>query len=105
MQIELPGSPVPDTPLGSDWLLSKLGGQFQLWAIDADVPETLQIGDFKLKSIKLSAAGNATLRDRYLAEAPSAIYLLRPDQHVAARWINFDEAAIRAAVSNAISLQ
>ena len=98
-----PGSPLPDTPLGADWLLSKLGGQFQIVAIDTDAPDQLELAGLTLKTIKLSAAENPALRDRYLAEAASAIYLLRPDQHVAARWIKFDEAAIRNALVHAIS--
>ena len=100
-----PGSPVPDTPLGSDWLLSKLGGQFQILAIDTDAPDQLKLAGLTLKTIKLSCADNSALRDRYLGEAPSAIYLLRPDQHVAARWITFGESAIRSAFAQAISLQ
>jgi 3-(3-hydroxy-phenyl)propionate hydroxylase len=100
-----PGSPVPDAPLGSDWLLSKLGGQFQILAIDAEPPDHLQIVGMTLNALKLSSSGNAALRERYLGEARSAIYLLRPDQHVAARWITFDEAAIRTALASAMSVQ
>ena len=99
-----PGSPAPDAPLGPGWLLSTLGGQFQLLAIDAEAPERLQISGLDVPAIKLSTAGNTALRERYLGDAPSAIYLLRPDQHVAARWITFDEAAIRDAVATALSL-
>jgi 3-(3-hydroxy-phenyl)propionate hydroxylase len=58
-----------------------------------------------LNALKLSSSGNAALRERYLGEARSAIYLLRPDQHVAARWITFDEAAIRTALASAMSVQ
>ena len=100
-----PGSPVPDAPLGPEWLLSRLGGQFQIMAIDAEVPENLEIAGMDIKSIRLSAAGNDALRERFLGDARSAIYLLRPDQHVAARWTVFDEAAIRAAAARAISLK
>ncbi len=100
-----PGSPVPDAPLGSEWLLEKLGNQFQLLAIDAEAPENLVSLDITIKTINLSAIGNSVLRDRFLGEAQSAIYLLRPDQHVAARWIRFDEAAVRAALAQSISLQ
>ena len=100
-----PGSPVPDTPLASDWLLSKLGGQFQILAIDADAADQVRLAGLTLKTIKLSATDNPALRDRYLGDAPSAVYLLRPDQHVVARWIKFNEAAVRGAIVRAISLQ
>ncbi len=100
-----PGSPAPDTPLGEEWLLSKLGGQFHILAFDAEVPDHLQIAGMKINTIKLSSAGNPALRERYLGEAQSAIYFVRPDQHVAARWTSFDEAAIRAALLQAISFE
>jgi 3-(3-hydroxy-phenyl)propionate hydroxylase len=41
-----------------------------------------------------------TLRARYLGAQAQAIYLIRPDQVVAARWISADAAAIRAAVAD-----
>jgi len=34
---------------------------------------------------------------------PGTVYLVRPDQHVAARWRRFDAGKVRAAVSRAIS--
>jgi 3-(3-hydroxy-phenyl)propionate hydroxylase len=100
-----PGSPLPDTPLGADWLLAKLGGQFQLLAIDAEAPDTFQASGISIATFKLSAAENQALRDRYLGNAASAVYLLRPDQHVAARWLSFDAAAIHRAVAYELTLQ
>jgi 3-(3-hydroxy-phenyl)propionate hydroxylase len=38
---------------------------------------------------------------RYLGDAPAAVYLLRPDQHVAARWPSYNEPEIRAALLRA----
>jgi 3-(3-hydroxy-phenyl)propionate hydroxylase len=40
------------------------------------------------------------LAQRYDAQ-PGTVYLIRPDQHVAARWRRFDAAAIRAALRRA----
>ena len=36
---------------------------------------------------------------RYLGDTPCGIYLIRPDQHVAARWARASAADIRSAVS------
>ena len=44
---------------------------------------------------------DGSLAERYLGKARSAAYLIRPDQHVAARWNTFDEAALRAALRKA----
>ena len=41
------------------------------------------------------------LAARYLGDAPAAVYLIRPDQHVAARFPAYDEDAIRAAIRRA----
>jgi len=42
------------------------------------------------------------LRDRYLGAAKGAVYLIRPDQHVAARWATWDETAVTKALGRAI---
>jgi 3-(3-hydroxy-phenyl)propionate hydroxylase len=45
------------------------------------------------------------LRARYLGDAKSAVYLIRPDQHVAARWADFDTASVRAALRTACGME
>ena len=42
------------------------------------------------------------LRERYLGDNDSAVYLIRPDQHVAARRPSFDDSQFRAALRRAI---
>jgi 3-(3-hydroxy-phenyl)propionate hydroxylase len=104
-----PGSPCPDAPLNGGFLLEKLGdktgARFQILAIDADVPEAFDAHGIDCAVLRVSAQGNETLRERYLGDAPGAVYLIRPDQHVAARWPAWDEGAARAAIARACALE
>jgi len=98
-----PGATCPDAPLGTDFLLDRLGGEFQLLAIDAEVPDSVEDGGIAADAVRVSAADDPSgdLAARYLGDARSAVYLIRPDQHVAARWASFDEAAVKAAIRQA----
>lgn len=98
-----PGSPCPDAPVADGYLLSQLGGDFILLTFDADAPDTLTEDGITARRLGLSALNDATgaLAGRYLGQAPSAVYLIRPDQHVAGRWDRYDESAIRAALRKA----
>jgi 3-(3-hydroxy-phenyl)propionate hydroxylase len=73
-------------------------------AIDVAIPRQLEIDGLVVEGLSLSARDDAAaaLRQRYLSSAPGAVYLMRPDQHVAARWLRFDEASVRAALKKAI---
>jgi 3-(3-hydroxy-phenyl)propionate hydroxylase len=97
-----PGSPCPDAPLDQGWLLPRLSDGFTILAIDADAPEVFLAHGLAVPRIALSATSNDALRKRYLGDAASAIYLIRPDQHVAARWTSFDAAAMRDALARAL---
>ncbi|BBU54951.1 oxidoreductase [Mameliella alba] len=101
------GSPCPDAPLKDGFLLDRLGGVFTLLTIDAEAPETLEEAGVPITRLTLSSGDDASgaLAERYLGEAGSGVYLIRPDQHVAARWDSFDETAIRAALRRAIGLE
>lgn len=97
------GSPCPDAPLGDGFLLRHLGGDFVILTVDAEAPERLEEGGITARRLALSAADDPTgaLAARYLGEATSAVYLVRPDQHVAARWDRFDADAVRSALRRA----
>jgi 3-(3-hydroxy-phenyl)propionate hydroxylase len=95
-----PGSPCPDAPLGQEWLLARLGGGFTLLTINADAPESVVAHGLTVPRLALKPSDQ--LRDRYLGAAASAVYLIRPDQHVAARWDRFDAAEVTAALGRAV---
>ena len=105
-----PGSPCADAPLGDGFLLARLGdvsdARFQILAIDAPVPDdSFSAHGIDCPVLKLSAEGNELLRERYLGGQPGAVYLLRPDQHVAGRWPNWQPEAVAAALARAIALE
>jgi 3-(3-hydroxy-phenyl)propionate hydroxylase len=99
-----PGSPLVDAPVPGGWLLDQTGFGFQLMTIDENAPGTLDVDGIEIKRLELATADDADgyLKQRYLGDATSAVYLIRPDQHVAARWDHYDEAAVKAALRKAI---
>lgn len=98
-----PGSPCPDAPLGHEFLLPKLGDKFTLLTIDADAPDLIEEDGVEVTRLALSVKDDKTgaLKARYLGDADSAVYLIRPDQHVAARRPTFDDNLFRAAIRRA----
>ncbi|WP_186399763.1 FAD-dependent oxidoreductase [Stappia sp. P2PMeth1] len=95
-----PGAPASDAPVAGGWLLDRLGNRFQLLTIDVEAPETLVIDGIAVERVALSAGDDPSgaLAARYLGEAKSAVYLMRPDQHVAARWEAFDAGEVTKAL-------
>ena len=98
----LPDAPLPDAPGPGGWLLSRLGDRFCLLAIDMPGVGPVTAQGVTAEVLPLTALGNAALRDRLLGVAPAAVYLIRPDQHVAARWTRFDAQAVAQALSRAL---
>ena len=123
----LPGAPMDDAPVvdngAAGWLHDKVGQQFcalyfaddpaALDAATVAALNDLSCGGIAVRPLVISrqagtgAGGIARLEDlrgiaaqRYDAR-PGTVYLLRPDQHVAARWRSFDAAKIKAAVARA----
>ena len=108
----VPGAVALDAPLGaageSGWLLRHLGPHFT--ALLFDGPET----DSKARLVAEGAEGVASLlvlvlpsdglaAQRYDAK-PGTVYLLRPDQHVCARWREASAADVAAALKRALAL-
>ncbi|WP_340108210.1 FAD-dependent oxidoreductase [Pikeienuella sp. HZG-20] len=85
-----PGWPAPDAPLGEGWLLERLGEGFVFLGLNTAPPRPTGAA-----SLRLDAEG--ALKSRYLGAAAGAVYLIRPDQHVAARWRAAPDAATAAA--------
>jgi len=87
-----PGSVAPDAPLGEGWLLNALGGRMVVLALGCDVGE---VPGAQVLTPKLTD----TIRARYLGLADRAVYLIRPDQVIAARWPNFVAEHITKAIA------
>lgn len=114
--LQLPGAVLSDAPMRrpgdsqTTWLLRALGPDFTLlhfgptpaWARELTGVLNLSIaaeGDAgAAQADLLDAQGLAAQR---LDARPGTSYLLRPDQHVCARWRRPDEAAVRAALQRA----
>lgn len=113
---QLPGAVLSDAPMRrpgdsqTTWLLRALGPDFTLlhfgptpaWARELDGVLNLSIaaeGDaWAAQADLLDVQGLAAQR---LDARPGTCYLLRPDQHVCARWRRPDEAGVRAALQRA----
>ncbi|MDV7143640.1 FAD-dependent oxidoreductase [Tropicimonas sp. TH_r6] len=98
-----PGAPCPDAPLDDGFLLRQIGNGFTLLTLDCDAPDRLDVDGITLRRLALSATDDPTgaLAERYLGGATSAIYLIRPDQHVVARFDSYDETRLRSALRRA----
>jgi len=120
-----PGAAAADAPVrmnGADgWFLAQTGGDFCCLLFADEVPEAGTLAALReLSGVRPllivpagaaaaaeAAAGIALIEDvdgllarRYDAR-PGTCYLLRPDQHVCARWRRFDAAALRQALARA----
>jgi 3-(3-hydroxy-phenyl)propionate hydroxylase len=115
----VPGAVAADAPLrrggqrGHDtWLLRELGPDFTLLVFG---PPPAWAMDLPLAVLSIGLPGMAEGREPTLADAeswaaqrydaqPGTAYLLRPDQHVCARWRRPDAAHVRAALARATGL-
>lgn len=91
-----PGAACTDARFGDGYLLDHLTGAFQLLFVGCAAPE-----DVALEVVEV-AAPSVEMRARYLGDAKAAVYLIRPDQHVVARWSEYDAKRVDAALKTAL---
>jgi 3-(3-hydroxy-phenyl)propionate hydroxylase len=95
------GAPVPDAPMQDRngkpvWLLEALGGSETILHVpNGAVPEN------RSQTKMLVVGEDLVDPDGFFAKrfeaSPGATYLVRPDQHLAARWRSFDPGAVASA--------
>ena len=119
------GAPPRNVRLGEgNFLLDHLGGGFDLLyfsaqAVPTSIQKVLQNARHKGLAIKLTAIGaigplagadqtladaDGHVRQRYGVQTPGSAYLLRPDQHICARWLELDAPRLQAALATALPL-
>jgi 3-(3-hydroxy-phenyl)propionate hydroxylase len=102
------GTPVPDLPVrhadGSEGhLLDRLGQGFELIAVSNGARPVVPDG-VKLLLLGEDIIDAAGLFAQRFDATPGACYLLRPDQHLCARWRAFDAAKVASARCRALGL-
>ena len=122
----IPGAPMADAPVvssdGKAWLLQHTGGRFRALHYVEDASQlseehiqalrSLALQEISVDPLLIARQGHAatdieTVLDRQGCVAqrydlePGTTYLIRPDQHVAARWRALDSARVKAAVARA----
>ncbi len=101
----VPGAPAADAPLeDGSWLLRQLGGNgFKALVFDGDAASVgaASAGLVPVEILHLPTSGTAA--QRYDAK-PGTVYLLRPDQHVCARWRSPTATGVAAALRRALAM-
>ena len=119
----VPGAPADDAPVAIEgreaWLLPSLGGRFQLLVYVDDAVSWRPIELLQARGLPaieiIAVTGTPTavpglrsvhdLRGRFAQRydaQPGSAWLLRPDQHVTARWRQVDAARVQAALLRAL---
>jgi 3-(3-hydroxy-phenyl)propionate hydroxylase len=103
------GAPLPDAPLARPdgtkaHLVENLAGTFELIYVDGDADAVRPQAP---EGIKLTVIGEdlfdpAGLFTQRFDATPGAAYLVRPDQHLCARWRQFDAEAVARAYQRAL---
>jgi 3-(3-hydroxy-phenyl)propionate hydroxylase len=99
-----PGASCADAPLGDGYLLDVLGGDFVLLALGGAAPPPVTASSVATRVVHV-AHPTGPLAERYLGAAPQGIYLIRPDQHIVARWPEFESCAVACALKHSLGME
>ncbi len=105
-----PGAPAVDAPLSNGgWLLDGLGHGFTVLTVGEPMADggsacdpSRTSTDVDGMSVQVLAARGREIAERYGASNGTARYLVRPDQHVAARWRGPIDDPLRPALRTAL---
>jgi 3-(3-hydroxy-phenyl)propionate hydroxylase len=105
-----PGTNCADAPIEKDgkqgWFLNTIGDGFVVLAF-GEASGAAEVSFGKIKARVMTVGKDVHDREGHLTQRydakPGTIYLIRPDQHVAARWRAFDAAKIQKALARAVA--
>ena len=105
---QVPGAVLLDAPLTKQgqptWLLRELGAHFTLLVFGPPPGWADALPEVKVLHIGRDVIDHQALATQRLDATPGTAYLVRPDQHVCARWRAPTEAAVRAALACATAM-
>ncbi|MEN8874499.1 MAG: FAD-dependent monooxygenase, partial [Pacificibacter sp.] len=96
------GASCPDAPYKDGYLLENLGNHFTVLALNTEAPVGISVDGIEIETLIIDTPSDA-LKSRYLGACDAGVYLIRPDQHVAARWEKFDAAHLTAAMNTVLA--
>ncbi|MGK6308041.1 FAD-dependent oxidoreductase [Variovorax sp. DT-64] len=109
----VPGAPAADAPIvradgSTGWLLRALPGRFTALVFgEGEAAErslaAIAEADRPLHVVRVAACGAGDLATQRYDARPGTVYLLRPDQHVCARWRAPGAQALREAFDRALA--
>ncbi|MFZ9676798.1 MAG: FAD-dependent oxidoreductase [Quisquiliibacterium sp.] len=102
-----PGAPLTDAPVTTasgepQWLLRALAPEFTLIVFGESRDWMTGLPNVAVLRISIDLLDKQGLVAQRLDATPGTAYLIRPDQHVCARWRHPSEASVRAALALAI---